>query len=330
MRRRSFIILIFITGLTKSVFSQEQKLSSTSSVTYAVNSIPYAPYSFTTGTSILTNQDDIYSAAINLGFTFNFFGSNFTQCVIGSNGIIAFSLTVASAMNNWQITNAMPNNTDLPGNTICAAFRDIDPTSSGNVFYSTFGVAPNRYFVVNWTDIPMFDNPGPCSLIPNSTFQAVLYETSNHIEIYIDTSAACTAWNSGYGIVGIQDSAATTAYVPPARNYPTAWTAAQEGWCIAPSAADCPIATRLNANNLNNSISVFPNPSVGKLILMDNSLITGNDLRIFNILGEMVYSQRISFSRTEMNLENISNGIYYLKVISSDGNNVYQTKLIKQ
>src|ERR1044071_6960248 len=67
--------------------------------TYSVGSIPYVPFSFNSGTSVIANQDDIWSAQINLPFPFCYFGNTYNKCVIGSNGQVTFSLGVASGSN---------------------------------------------------------------------------------------------------------------------------------------------------------------------------------------------------------------------------------------
>lgn len=204
---------------------------------YSVQSIPYAPFSYTTGTSIIANQDDIWSSVLNLGFPFCFYGNTFTQGVVGSNGQLTFSLGVANQTNGWSITAPIPSLANMPGNTICAAFRDIDPTSSGNIYYATYGTAPCRSFVISWNNIPMFSNPGSCTGIPNSTFQLVLHETTNFIDVFIQNSTACPGWNSGRGIIGVQNANATLATFPANRNSPTQWTATNEAWRFVPTGA---------------------------------------------------------------------------------------------
>ena len=203
--------------------------------TYSIQSIPYSPYSFTTGTSILANQDDIWSAVTNLGFNFCYFGSSYNQCIIGSNGQLCFGLGLAGGSDNWAISAALPNTIDMPGNTICAAFRDIDPTSSGNIYFTTYGTAPCRNLVISWSNVPMFSNPGSCTGIPNSTFQLVLNETTNYIDVYIQNSSTCPGWNAGAGIIGIQNLAGTLGYSPVGRNFPAAWTATNEAWRFVPT-----------------------------------------------------------------------------------------------
>lgn len=174
---------------------------------------------------------------MNLGFPFCFYGNQFTQSVVGSNGHMTFSLAVANGTDGWQITVPIPSLTDMPGNTINAAFRDIDPTSSGNIYYATYGTAPCRSFVISWNNIPMFSNPGSCTGIANSTFQLVLHETTNYIDIFIQNSTACPGWNSGRGIIGIQNANGTLATFPASRNSPTQWTATNEAWRFVPTGA---------------------------------------------------------------------------------------------
>lgn len=203
--------------------------------TYSIQSIPYTPYSFTTGTSIIANTDDIWSAVTPLGFNFCYFGNTFSNCIIGSNGQLSFNTALAGGFDNYVITTAIPSLTDMPGNTICAAFRDTDPTSSGNIYFAYYGAAPCRALVVSWNNVPMFGSS--CSSVSNSTYQLVLYENTNYIDVYIQNSTSCASWNSGYGIIGIQNATGTLGYAPPARNFPSAWTAVNEAWRFVPTGA---------------------------------------------------------------------------------------------
>ena len=56
---------------------------------YTVSNIPY---SLTAGTGTAVSlSDDAMSAAKAIGFTFNFFGTNYTNFYLCSNGFITFS-----------------------------------------------------------------------------------------------------------------------------------------------------------------------------------------------------------------------------------------------
>ncbi len=215
--------------LTSTVVTSNQTTS------YNVGPIPYAPYGFV-GTPVLNGTDDLWSAVSPIGFNFCYYGTSYSQMVIGSNGQITFDLTQANGYNGWSITMPLPNTIDLPGNTICGAFRDIDPSVGGDIYYQTVGTSPCRALVISWVNVPLF-NTSCASSFSNSTFQIVLYENTNYIDVYIQNSSSCNGWNSGYGEIGIQDPTGTTAVVPPGRNFPNPWTAVNEAWRFSPAGA---------------------------------------------------------------------------------------------
>ena len=85
----------------------------------------------------------------------------------------------------------------------------------------------------------------------------------------------------------------------------------------------------LNENHTSNSMTVYPNPSTGKLNILFAKPIARGTVEIQNILGEKILKQNI-YNRSEMVItpENISDGIYFMKVF--DGANYYIQKLIIQ
>jgi len=198
--------------------------------TYSVSQIAYTPYTYA-GSPILVSTDDIWSATINLGFNFCYFGNTYHKAIIGANGQISFDTTNASSYESYSVSNPIPNFTN-GNNTISVAYRDIDPSLGGNVYYQTVGSAPCRALIISWVNIPLFGSS--CTGYSNSTFQAVLYETTNAIDIYIQNSSACTAWNGGYGLIGLQNATSTAGISPAGRNYPTAWSAINEAWRFSP------------------------------------------------------------------------------------------------
>lgn len=198
---------------------------------YSVGQIPYVPYSFTQGTQILINIDDIYSSTIPIGFDFCFYGNSYNQLNIGSNGIITFDLTNSGQVCPWPINNAIPSPLN-PTNSIMAPWHDIDPSIAGSVRWATYGTAPCRVFVVTWANCAMFS----CNNLI-ATQQIAIYETTNVIETYIANKPTCSAWNSGAAIHGIQNATGTMATVVPGRNYPALWTASMDAWAFTPSGA---------------------------------------------------------------------------------------------
>jgi len=201
--------------------------------TYTVFSIPYnPPFPFTGGTPVSVNTDDVYSGVITLPFNFCFYGQEYNQVIVGSNGVISFDLTNAGGYCPWSFSDFVPSNA-LPLNSIFGAYSDIDPGTCGNLYYDITGTSPNRKFVFKCNQVCYFS----CSSLQTSQ-EIVLYEGSNVIEVYIEDHPACTGWNSGNAIIGIQDATGTTGVAAPDRNTGP-WTAYNEAWRFTGSPDAC-------------------------------------------------------------------------------------------
>ncbi|OFX18958.1 MAG: hypothetical protein A2033_01385 [Bacteroidetes bacterium GWA2_31_9] len=75
-------------------------------------------------------------------------------------------------------------------------------------------------------------------------------------------------------------------------------------------------------------ISLYPNPVKEKLnISFKNMDVNGATLNIYNISGQVVYSNNEINGKTEVNTSNLSEGVYIVKIISD--NNQYVSKFIK-
>lgn len=210
---------------------------------YAVASIPYSPFTYIGGTPVLVGQDDLWSDPVQLGFNFCYFGNTFTQAAIGANGEISFSQS-SKAGEYYIINEGIPSSSlSHPKNTICAAYRDIDPSKGGSITVQTLGTAPCRTLVISWINVPLFNSNGnKCKGLSSSTFQLVLYETSNFIDVYIQNSSSCWDWNGGFGIIGLQNGNNTVAVTPPNRNFPSTWNAVNEAWRFSPTGSQASVS----------------------------------------------------------------------------------------
>ena len=180
-------------------------------------------------------SDDIYSPAIPIGFTFNYYGTNYTSCELGANGEVDFNASDAGAYDAWQITGPLLGET-TKYNNICGPWCDIDifytGTAIGTETYSTDGVAPYRKFAVSWCGCSMYS----CGA-QRTTTQIILYETTNIIEVHISKKQICAGWNGGYAIVGVQNATGTAATTAPGRDFPSTWAIPPtEGWRFTPAA----------------------------------------------------------------------------------------------
>ncbi len=213
------------------VLLQATPVSGFTPTTYTTQSIPYNPYAFNVGNSILVAQDDAWGPVVNLPFSFCYYGNNYTQCQAGSNGLLSFTLNAPNSYCPWPINAPIPNNT-APLNCIMGPWHDINPSFGGTVFTQLYGVAPCRVFVVSWENNAMFS----CTNVTTSQ-QIAIYETTNIVEVYIRSKPLCSTWNGGASILGVHNATGTQAVVVPGRNYPTQWSANNEGWRFVPAGA---------------------------------------------------------------------------------------------
>ena len=121
--------------------------------------------------SSITLSDDEVSAAQRLPFEFRFYGEEFNELFVGSNGLIGFVNQGLDTSVNSDLPDSM-----FPNGIICPWWDDLDPSSGGEIRIGTIGVAPNRRQVVSWVNVPH-----RASRSSSFTFQAVLHEASNQI-----------------------------------------------------------------------------------------------------------------------------------------------------
>lgn len=199
---------------------------------YGVESIGYNPPHSYNQESSLVNLDDVYSDVIDIGFTFNFYGEDHDQLVIGSNVVLNFDSSNANGFCNWNMDPDSFPSTDFPiVNAIFGPYHDVDVSVAGDpevafINFGQFGTAPNRRFVVNFYENPQFS----CNDLI-STSQIVLYETTNIIEVYIRERFTCPTWNDGLAVIGVINQTGDIGVAAPNRNLNLGgWEAFNEAW----------------------------------------------------------------------------------------------------
>ncbi len=203
---------------------------------YTIDSIPYSghfPFTIAGATGVSVGTDDVYSPAITLPFPFCYYGTSYTTCYVGSNGIISFNApSPFTSICDWEIEDfftgviyTLPNATEHDLNAIFAVFHDIDPSipslPGAGVDYALAGTAPCRKLIVNFRDIAHYSSAGECDTL-RSTFQIVLFENTNVIEVYIKDKPVCPTWNDGRAILGLHNTTGSAATVIPGKNA-TVW-----------------------------------------------------------------------------------------------------------
>ena len=174
------------------------------------NDVGYNGYSITgaplpcdnilaTGTG--TGLTDDSNQVVNIGFSFPFYGVNYTQVNIESNGALNFG-----TMDYMTLANAcLPTNTAPSTNNLYVFWDDLNPSATGasEVYYQTLGAVGNRRFVVQWETAHFSGDTNDLIRV-----QAMLDEASGQISVcYPDTLSAANVGNNGAeATAGIQQS----------------------------------------------------------------------------------------------------------------------------
>jgi hypothetical protein len=235
IQRALYVILTFLligTNVNASV----------SAYSFTSTSGTYTPIS---GTTFLSGTwDDASSSLLSLPFTFTYNGTAYTSVGINSNGFITLGAvpgTVYCGLQSSAFNSIAGYGTDL-----------INGSASSTIIYTTSGTAPNRQFIVQWTDVDHFNNGRQ----NHWSFQIILNETSNVIQVVwgpstdITTTGAngCTDVATESGNVGLLGSARTDYNVRSVTNGSETWSSSISGSTIN---AVCNMsATNIPANGL--------------------------------------------------------------------------------
>lgn len=153
-------------------------------------------YTANAGTNIWTSGDDNLSAAIPIGFTFNFGGCTtigYTQVEVSTNGWLA----LGTAATGSQATNDMAWTVNGP--LLAPLWDDLAIGTGGNVNYSTTGVVGSRIFTVEWLNMKWNWGAGSAGI----SFQIKLYEADGKIEYkYRQETGALSSASASIGING--------------------------------------------------------------------------------------------------------------------------------
>ena len=155
---------------------------------------------------------------VNLGFTFPFYGSDYTRVAISANGVLYPTNASLDTMNGGDNLNACPIAAGLHPR-IAVLWDDYYANNNylicgGGAFfitsvfgYTTLGASPDRVFVVSWVENRRMScgNGG-------ATFTARLYEADGAIEFhYQDVTFGDAACDGGASAtVGLADASALT------------------------------------------------------------------------------------------------------------------------
>ena len=150
-----------------------------------------------TGTDSGIHSDD-GSTVVDLGFSFTYYGIEYSSIMIGENGNLSFNDYGTSHFSNQPIPN--PN---IPNNIIAPFWDDHYSPGGGTIYYETQGSPPNRQFIVQWDGISHF---GSASSI--FTYEVILSEIDDSMVFQYLTMTGPFGEGSS-ATVGIENNAGT-------------------------------------------------------------------------------------------------------------------------
>ncbi|ABQ05178.1 T9SS type A sorting domain-containing protein [Flavobacterium johnsoniae] len=349
----SFLLIFFIFKINAQVSA------------YTFSQSPGTYKKITTGTvlGIIRNEDQRFVNPANLagnsldegpgfpiGFDFTFNGIVFDRVGISTNGWI--SLGQSSLTPSVDMTSSLGTGFDSAlsstyvstppylRNRIAAFHHDLsgvadqlNPDRSSNLRIATIGTAPNRSFVVQWSNYKFYGYTTGCDF----SFQIILHETTNVVDVvygfmlftYSSSSVKVglggndstdfntrrtflvNDWNKTVAGKSNNDTCGTSENVtPPTPGTTFSWT---------PS-------TTLSKPAFNLAeLAVYPNPVKNTLNLSYQDKI--DNIKIFNVLGQEILNKNISASNDTVDMSQMLPGTYIAKI---SANNIVQTfKIVK-
>lgn len=135
----------------------------------------------TSGTLVpdVTTCDDC-TEPLPLGFSFNYYGTEYTDVLVSSNGFLSFDLMSGSGCCEGQ---PLPTS-GAPNNLIAGFWTDLDPGefAAGNVYFQLTGSPGSQVFIVQFDEVETYNAWD----VPQ-TFQFQLFENGDLIEVHYES-----------------------------------------------------------------------------------------------------------------------------------------------
>ncbi|MCF6130412.1 PKD domain-containing protein [Flavobacterium sp. AS60] len=249
------VLMQSITATPSSVCSGSSSQLNVVAGTTAAYTMTAGTFGLLTPTGTVTNTatgDDALLNTVSLPFNVSFFGVNYSNILIYSNGYAAFQTGVTGS----PYVQAIPNTTS-PDNFIAISHDDLNVTVAGQVSYFTNGTAPNRIFVINYNGVKYYNSAANNG---NLTGQIQIFEADQHIEIHVQNSVDPTLSAKS---LGIENVGGTLGYAPASRNntsyditIPEAWKFNPSGGTLSYAWTESPtLPTTLSATNIVNPMA---------------------------------------------------------------------------
>jgi hypothetical protein len=190
------------------------------------------------------NLDDGGWANIQIGFNYNFFGSNFSSLAVGTNGLIQFGSVTGYNTTQGQLgqyafdltPQVFPNDSN-PGNVIAWLANDLIwsiTTDNNSLRYWNDGISPTRRFILEATNVRNYNAANSLSSV-----QVILYETSGAVEVHVTNASGSSPSSNEVNnrkTIGLQDATKQIGAVAPGRQAFTSAINTPEAWRFTPGA----------------------------------------------------------------------------------------------
>jgi hypothetical protein len=304
-----------------------------------------------TGIDVILADDDM-SGALPIGFSFNLYDADYTDFFISSNGFITFT---AGQDDGCCTGGVLPTIID-ENNLIALVWEDLNPSNAGTVRYATVGLAPDRILVMEYVDVPywgssstvttqlqLFEGTNRIEIhstdisADGSATQGV--ENSNGTEGIATPGRNSQVWGASNDYVafyyqpgGPSDNCGLTTAIDLSQTLFTCADVGSNAVTITVTDADgnstsCtsnviitdPLVVcilGMEENELDNAISLFPNPTSGVITLLNNSNIDIHTLTIMDINGRIIQRVDIEGTTTSTNFSvaSLAQGMYFVKI----------------
>ncbi len=137
----------------------------------------------TSGTPIVGLADDNYIGPLPMGFSFNYYGSDWTEFYASSNGFLTFGTGATSLSNQCPLPNM-----SVPDDVVAMLWDDLNFNISGSAYYQYFDTCPvvdGRCTVVEYYNVAHYGGVASSA----GTWETIFFEDGNLLIQFLDSGS---------------------------------------------------------------------------------------------------------------------------------------------
>jgi subtilisin family serine protease len=165
----------------------------------------------TTGDPVYLGDDD-WAGPFELGFALDFYGTEWSQYYVSSNGYLSFGGGWSDFGNDCPLPSG-----NTPDNIIAVHWDDLNPGAGGAIYRQSFADCPRASGAC---EVVLFDQVPHYGGDSSGLFEVIIFENGSMLMQFQDPGAeagsgATTGIENGDGTVGLTYEACNTAYLSP-------------------------------------------------------------------------------------------------------------------